>query len=617
MQMADYSNAHPSTHSGLELDNDYSNREGHDDHSDKGSISGGSDHSSGGHRNGSDGHHDDDHKGHDRDGDLSDREDDGSDKEDHRSDKEDRQSDRGSRRSDRSDRKSDRGDRRSDRGDGDSHSAHDKEGSLHGSNDGSADHRDDLSGDVYDALDEINDLVEHAEAEQNFYSSADDQDRKSDDSHSDGEGEGHAPQVRPRSSVEVARADDGGVYDGIYEELPDHRSDSDHSEKGGRARDDHGGPSDDLYDDVGVGHSRANGHQRRGSRDSDEENQRSSVDGRVKRQTSSNAPTSSGKFMLRTSRKADALHVLRHIRDSSSADDNPELDELVTVLRSTDHNSKHDDSLKDEEKQKEKLKSFITSKLIHKFEQGIASDEAFDANHDNFQAADTSRINDRHNTTVVKTTVVKTVKVDANHPVSPKGSGIPLSPTAAVASGSSVASDVSRSSSSSSLSSASQIHQKSVTHDSHGSNHGATKSITVTTVQVTVNPSRHPGNESPKTPDESTTIPAWKAEIEMRKKTKSHIPTQKPREPMKMSEVPEWKKQLQEKNKMKKLSSSDETDITLDRVTTVEMDRLKHEVVITHHGSHGGHGAHGGHRGDNHLPEWARLADEKHKTISH
>lgn len=110
----------------------------------------------------------------------------------------------------------------------------------------------------------MNDVVDRVEAEPNFYSNVD-QDRKSDGSHSDDEVEGHVVHAVRRESVEAVRAN-VIEEESIYDELQEHQSDSEGSDKGEH----HGRGSDELYDDTRVGHARENGHQRRGSHDSDE-----------------------------------------------------------------------------------------------------------------------------------------------------------------------------------------------------------------------------------------------------------------------------------------------------------------------------------------------------------
>ena len=44
-------------------------------------------------------------------------------------------------------------------------------------------------------------------------------------------------------------------------------------------------------------------------------------------------------------------------------------------------------------------------------------------------------------------------------------------------------------------------------------------------------------------------VPSWKAEIQQRKKSKSHIPSQRLDQPMTLGQTPQWKKDLVEKNK--------------------------------------------------------------------
>jgi len=53
----------------------------------------------------------------------------------------------------------------------------------------------------------------------------------------------------------------------------------------------------------------------------------------------------------------------------------------------------------------------------------------------------------------------------------------------------------------------------------------------------------------------ATDEPVWKAEIVMRRKSKSYLVAQKPEQPLKLGEMPQWKKDLLEKNKLRRVSS--------------------------------------------------------------
>ena len=47
-------------------------------------------------------------------------------------------------------------------------------------------------------------------------------------------------------------------------------------------------------------------------------------------------------------------------------------------------------------------------------------------------------------------------------------------------------------------------------------------------------------------------MPSWKAEIQLRRRSKVFIPSQKPEQPIKLVETPKWKLDLAERTKNKK-----------------------------------------------------------------
>ena len=46
-------------------------------------------------------------------------------------------------------------------------------------------------------------------------------------------------------------------------------------------------------------------------------------------------------------------------------------------------------------------------------------------------------------------------------------------------------------------------------------------------------------------------VPAWRAAIEQRKKSKEYIPDKKPQQPIKLGEIPQWKRDLAERKKQR------------------------------------------------------------------
>ena len=53
-------------------------------------------------------------------------------------------------------------------------------------------------------------------------------------------------------------------------------------------------------------------------------------------------------------------------------------------------------------------------------------------------------------------------------------------------------------------------------------------------------------------PGESDDVPSWKAEIQLRRRSKVFIPSQKPEQPIRLVETPKWKLDLAERTKNKK-----------------------------------------------------------------
>ncbi len=51
-------------------------------------------------------------------------------------------------------------------------------------------------------------------------------------------------------------------------------------------------------------------------------------------------------------------------------------------------------------------------------------------------------------------------------------------------------------------------------------------------------------------------VPSWKAEIQLRRRSKVFIPSQKPDQPIKLVETPQWKLDLAERTKNKKDSDT-------------------------------------------------------------
>ena len=76
-------------------------------------------------------------------------------------------------------------------------------------------------------------------------------------------------------------------------------------------------------------------------------------------------------------------------------------------------------------------------------------------------------------------------------------------------------------------------------------------------------------------------VPSWKAEIQLRRRSKVFIPSQKPDQPIKLVETPKWKLDLAERTKNRRDTDVPKVSKQIKNSDKADRSLLKYELYLT------------------------------------